>query len=111
MPHVFISYSRKDTNEIDKLARSIEQAGHATWVDRRGIGGGDQWDEQVAHAIAECDAFILALSPSKPKSPGRVGSRSGVGVLSSFAKSLTGRGKVVIYCAMFSWRFFSGGLQ
>ena len=68
MAHVFISYSRKDKDELDQLARIIEQAGYTTWVDRRGLSGGDQWDEKVAHAIAECDAFILALSPSSVES-------------------------------------------
>ena len=68
MAHIFISYSRKDTKAIDKLALEIETAGYTYWIDRGSIGGGDQWDEEVANAIAECDAFIVALSPTSVKS-------------------------------------------
>ena len=38
------------------------------WVDRERIYGGEQWDEQIADAIAECEVFIMALSPSSIES-------------------------------------------
>ena len=61
--HIFISYSRRDAKEIDRLANQMKDVGHDVWLDRGGISGGDAWDEKIAEAVADCKAFILALSP------------------------------------------------
>lgn len=68
MGHIFISYSRIDSDEIDRIGLEVQKAGYTPWIDRRSIGGGDHWDESVVQAIAECDAFVIALSSSSSES-------------------------------------------
>ena len=60
--HIFISYSRRDSEEIDKIKNILEVVGFDVWLDRASIGGGDQWDDEVGYAIIRSDVVIIALS-------------------------------------------------
>jgi hypothetical protein len=44
--HIFISYSKKDSDFAHKLADDLVAAGFKTWIDRS-IGGGDLWRETI----------------------------------------------------------------
>lgn len=63
MSHIFISYSRKDSEFVERLTQALELYGFTTWEDVKAIVGGDIWKAAISKAVRECDAFLLVLSP------------------------------------------------
>ena len=63
MGHVFISYSRRDTEAVEKIIAELEAAGIEVWLDREAIKAGKQWRKQIVEGIDTADAFILHISP------------------------------------------------
>lgn len=64
MPHIFISYAKKDTR---KLALALEDAlneiqGVTAWVDRS-LKAGRSWELQIQTEIDRCDAMVVLYSP------------------------------------------------
>ncbi|HZK76410.1 MAG TPA: TIR domain-containing protein [Candidatus Kapabacteria bacterium] len=59
---IFISYSRTDSEQAQRLAESLGAAGFGVWIDRAGIGGADSWSKEIVEAIDECGALIVLLS-------------------------------------------------
>ena len=68
MGHIFISYSRKDSEFVDRLSRALELYGFPTWEDVKAIAGGDVWKAAISKAVRECDAFLIVLSPQSASS-------------------------------------------
>ena len=68
MSKIFTSYSRKDTQTVDKIVADVEKTGIDMWVDRSDIEAGDTWRVQIVEAIDACPAFVLMLSPSSAAS-------------------------------------------
>ena len=68
MAHVFISYSRRDTETINEIVSKLEAAGIEVWLDREAIKAGRQWRKQIVEGIDRADAFILHLSPDSTAS-------------------------------------------
>ena len=68
MSHVFLSYSRRDAEQVRRLFSKLEQAGVDVWLDRDDIRGGDQWRRQIVAAVDDCGAFIIVLSPNSVRS-------------------------------------------
>jgi hypothetical protein len=64
MSHVFISYSRKDSETVDRILRRLEMENFTVWIDREEIHGGDLWREAIVEAVDNAYAFVLMLSPS-----------------------------------------------
>ncbi len=64
----FISYSRRDTEIVDRIADSVQSAGLEIWLDRHDIRPGNQWRVQIVQAIDTCDVFVLMLSPNSAAS-------------------------------------------
>jgi len=60
--HVFVSYSRRDKEIVDRIVEAIEKAGMSVWIDREEIKAGKSWRVQIVEAIDTCDAFVLMLS-------------------------------------------------
>jgi len=60
---LFVSYSRKDTKFVRRLAGDLEQAGYTVWVDVTGVRGGDEWVMQIDKGVRGCDAFVVVVSP------------------------------------------------
>ena len=61
MTDLFISYSRQDLDQVEKLAVALEAAGLSVWWDRR-IRSGDSFDRVIEHAIAAAKVVIVAWS-------------------------------------------------
>lgn len=68
MDEIFISYSRADSQFVDKLGRDLEQKGVRVWVDREDIEGGTAWRAAISEAIRQCRAFLIVLSPHSTQS-------------------------------------------
>jgi hypothetical protein len=68
LSHIFLSYSRRDAGLVDNIAAKIERAGYRTWVDRKGIAGGEQWRLEIVAAIQSAAAMALFLSPNSVRS-------------------------------------------
>ena len=64
MPHIFISYAKKDTRELAiQLADSLNEIkGVSAWVDRS-LRAGRAWEAQIEKQILRCDTMIVLLSP------------------------------------------------
>lgn len=68
MAQVFTSYSRRDTETVDKFVGEMTRAGITVWIDREAIKAGNQWRVQIVEAIDTCHAFVLMLSPNSAAS-------------------------------------------
>ncbi|NET38100.1 MAG: TIR domain-containing protein [Cyanothece sp. SIO1E1] len=64
MADVFISYSRKDKEFVQKLHAALEQAGRDAWVDWAGIAPTAEWWEEIKLGIEKSDTFVFILSPA-----------------------------------------------
>jgi adenylate cyclase len=65
---IFISYSSKDRAQADQLTELLSSAGLSVWIDKSGIDVATSWSEEIVHAIDNCRAFVLMLSPSSVES-------------------------------------------
>src|SRR5690242_5061269 len=61
---IFISYSRRDSNFVDKLEAELQMYNFHTWVDRRKIENSQPWKKVLQDAIDQCDVFLVVLSPA-----------------------------------------------
>lgn len=68
MAKVFISYSRKDTDFVRKLAGDLEKAGYDVWWDLSDLRGGDDWVNTIPAAIASSQYVIVVLTPDATES-------------------------------------------
>lgn len=57
--HVFISYVREDSTEIDIIKFFLHYYNIKVWVDRESLGGGEKWKAAIRKAI-ETGAFFIA---------------------------------------------------
>jgi hypothetical protein len=67
---VFISYSRKDFDEVSALMEAIrkEIPGLSMWFDVNGIESGDDFEEKIIDAIDNSSFLLFALSDNSPDS-------------------------------------------
>lgn len=68
-PSIFISYSRRNVDFVDRLVQSLERLGFDCWVDRQDLEGGTTWREKISLSIRKCQAFVLVISPDSMNSP------------------------------------------
>jgi len=63
MSHIFVSYSRTNTDFVHRLHEAFAEREHETWVDWEGIPPSDKWMESIHAAIDEAAAFLFVISP------------------------------------------------
>jgi hypothetical protein len=68
MAQVFISYSRKDLQFVQKFAQTLMSNGVDVWWDLSSLQGGDNWTNEIPQAIENCDSCIVVLSPNSVES-------------------------------------------
>ena len=61
MGHIFISYSHKDKEYVEKLEKKLIDEGFDVWIDHR-IDYGDDWLRVIEKNLDESDAFIIVMS-------------------------------------------------
>ena len=62
--NIFLSYSHKDKNFVDRLAADLEVSGADVWLDRREIKPGDSIVDLVHKQIQRSTYLLAVLSPS-----------------------------------------------
>lgn len=65
---VFISYSRRDVNFVDRLQLALRARGVRAAVDRTDIEKAEAWWGRVEELIRESDAVVFVLSPDSIRS-------------------------------------------
>ena len=65
---IFISYSRRDTEFVTRLASDLDAQVAGVWFDQSAIQLGENWHAEIMEGIRECKAFILVLSPDAAES-------------------------------------------
>jgi len=61
---VFVSYSHKDRQRVDKLVMDLKLRGLDIWIDELEIFPGTSIHEAIEDAIKRIDIFLLVLSPN-----------------------------------------------
>jgi hypothetical protein len=67
-PTLFISYSRQDSEIVQRLSNDLKEHGINTWIDESSIRGGEDWEERILEAIEVSAAVLAILSPNAFKS-------------------------------------------
>ncbi len=62
MYDVFISYSRKDTQVIDRIEKEFQKYGIKMFIDRAGIDAGTDWAETIAQALYDSEVILFVWS-------------------------------------------------
>ncbi|HXF84206.1 MAG TPA: toll/interleukin-1 receptor domain-containing protein [Anaerolineales bacterium] len=65
---IFISYSRRDSEFVIRLASDLNRQVAGVWFDQSAIKPGERWHDEIMQGIQNCKAFILVLSPDADKS-------------------------------------------
>jgi TIR domain len=61
--HAFISYTREDKDEVDRLQRTLDAAGIPIWRDIRDLQPGQDWKLTIGRAISDdALAFVACFS-------------------------------------------------
>lgn len=67
---VFISYSRKDTDIVDRLKSALANAGVSVWLDHEQLTpGAPNWQIKVREGIRQATHLVYAASPTAAVSP------------------------------------------
>jgi hypothetical protein len=68
MNHLFLSYSRKDTDVMLRVRDALRAEGLSVWTDENLTPGTSQWNKEIQNAIATGAGIIVLLSPSSNES-------------------------------------------
>lgn len=64
MAEIFLSHSHLDQDFAVALTKGLQGHGLEVWIDRQDLQAGEAWRAVISHAIAECSAFLVVLSPN-----------------------------------------------
>jgi len=62
MHDIFISYSSRNREHADALAKQLRGSGYTIWIDLSGIEAASEWGTVIAEAIRATRALILLIS-------------------------------------------------
>lgn len=63
MADIFISYSRRDSEQAIALAERLRASGASVWIDTAALAAAETWSAEIVTAINSCKTFIILLSP------------------------------------------------
>jgi WD40 repeat protein len=64
MNKIFVSYSRRNKNFAERIARDLSDAGLEVWIDFRQIHAGEHWQDEIFRGIERSDIIVVCLSPA-----------------------------------------------
>jgi len=59
---IFLSYARKDIEQVEILYQRLVEAGFRPWMDTKDILPGEQWQSSIQRAIRDSDFIVVCLS-------------------------------------------------
>ena len=62
MPKIFISYSRKNKDFVERLVTRLRELNFDVWYDIHNITAARKWRPEIEKAIMECDVFIFVMT-------------------------------------------------
>ncbi len=62
MGKIFVSYLRRDKDQVARLVKQLTDLGADIWWDEDALAVGDPWRDNIELAISECDYFIPCFS-------------------------------------------------
>jgi hypothetical protein len=65
---IFFSHSSRDSTFVTRTVGVLRAHGLSVWYSSTNIVGAQQWHDEIGKALARCDWFVVALSPSSVKS-------------------------------------------
>jgi len=68
MSHIFISYSKKNSDYAYALADFLQAQGFNIWIDHIGIEYGVGWWDAIVEGLDICAAFIVVMTPESKAS-------------------------------------------
>lgn len=69
MAHIFLSYSREDTEFMQRIRGDLRAAGFEVWTDDTGLEPGTPaWETAVQRAIEAANCMVVLLSPAAKES-------------------------------------------
>lgn len=68
MEHVFLSYSRNDTDIMRRVRDHLLDEGIVVWTDETLVPGTPSWMDAIEDAIERADALVVLLTPNAKKS-------------------------------------------
>ena len=66
---IFVSYSRKNSNEVLSVVKKLQGRGFALWIDMDGIESGDAFKSVIVRAIKNSKIFLFFSSKESNESP------------------------------------------
>ncbi|MDQ3821420.1 MAG: toll/interleukin-1 receptor domain-containing protein [Acidobacteriota bacterium] len=66
--HVFISYSRLDSEFVDQLTETLRHEGIAVWRDTENIQPGTNWQREIEDALSKAAALLYVASKNAAES-------------------------------------------
>jgi TIR domain len=69
MADVFVSYSRRDSEFVRRLAEAVSQHGKEVWLDTEGIADAEVFPDAIKRAIEQSNAFLFVITPASVASP------------------------------------------
>jgi WD40 repeat protein len=68
MSHIFVSYSRTDLDQAQKIVSALAVSKLDTWIDWKSIPKGEDWEQEIYRGIEAADAFLFLLSEASAAS-------------------------------------------
>lgn len=66
--HVFLSYSRRDSDVMRLIEESLSMARLTVWTDEGIEPGTEEWERAIKETMRSCGCFVVILSPDAEKS-------------------------------------------
>jgi hypothetical protein len=68
MAHIFLSYSRRDTDVMHRVRTDLQNAGLSVWTDQGIEPGTSLWKDAIEQAIEKAGCLVVILSPDAKQS-------------------------------------------
>src|SRR5688572_31901339 len=62
MSNIFISYSRSDLHQPQKIVGALAASKLETWIDWKSIPKGEDWEQEIYRGIEAAEAFLFLIS-------------------------------------------------
>ncbi len=66
---VFVSYSRRDSDIVEKVINELTRHNISVWIDKDGVESGDAFKSVIVKAIKNANVFLFFSSKSSNESP------------------------------------------